>query len=91
LERYLAGLLTGLPRKNCETMAEAVPGTNEQRLQEMLTNMWWDENGLNTQRVAKMIREAVLGDGVLIFDDTGFEKKGRGSVGVARQYSGTMG
>jgi SRSO17 transposase len=25
------------------------------------------------------------GDGVLIFDDTGFDKKGRHSAGVARQ------
>jgi hypothetical protein len=33
LERYLTGLLTQLPNKNCDTMAQAVPGTHEQRLQ----------------------------------------------------------
>ncbi len=32
LERYLTGLLTELPNKNCDTMAHAVPGTSEQRL-----------------------------------------------------------
>ena len=31
------------------------------------------------------------GDGVLILDDTGFAKPGHCSVGVARQYSGTLG
>src|SRR5687767_7676289 len=91
LERYLTGLLTELPNKNCDTIATAVPGTSEQRLQEFLTKMQWDEDDLNRQRVEKMIAEATVGNGVLIFDDTGFEKKGKASVGVARQYSGTLG
>src|SRR2546426_127252 len=91
LERYLTGLLTALPNKNCETMAEAVPGTSEQRLQEFLTNMQWDEHDLNRQRVEKLIAEATVGNGVLLFDDTGFAKQGKASVGVARQYSGTLG
>jgi hypothetical protein len=32
LERYLTGLLTELPNKHCDTIAQAVPGTSEQRL-----------------------------------------------------------
>jgi SRSO17 transposase len=91
LARYLTGLLTELPNKNCDTLAEAVPGTSEQRLQEFLTNMQWDETDLNRQRVEKLIAEATVGQGVLIFDDTGFAKQGKASVGVARQYSGTLG
>jgi SRSO17 transposase len=91
LERYMTGLLTELPNKNCDTIARAVPGTSEQRLQEFLTNMQWDEDDLNRQRVQKMSAEATLGDGVLVLDDTGFPKQGNASVGVARQYSGTLG
>lgn len=91
LERSLTGLLTELPNQNGDTMAEAVPGTREQRLQEWLTNMQWDEHDLNRQRVQKMIAEATIGNGVLIFDDTGFATQGQASVGVARQYSGTLG
>jgi SRSO17 transposase len=91
LERYLTGLLTALPNKNCDTMAGAVPGTSEQRLPELLTKMQWDEEDLNRQRVHKMIAEATVGQGVLIFDDTGFAKQGKHSVGVARQYLGTLG
>ena len=85
LERSLTGLRTALPTKNGDTMAEAVPGTREQRLQELLTTMQWDEQDLNRQRVAKMIAEATVGHGVLRFDETGFAKQGKASVGVARQ------
>jgi DDE superfamily endonuclease len=91
LERYPTGLLTELPHKTCDTMAQAVPGTSAQRLQEFLTNMPWDEDDLNRQRVHKMIAEATRGDGLLVRDDTGFPKPGTPSVGVARQYSGTLG
>jgi SRSO17 transposase len=91
LERYTTGLLTELPNKNCKTIAQAVPGTREQRLQEFLTNMPWDEDDLSGQRVHKMVAAATLGEGVLGLDDTGFPKQGTASVGVARQYSGTLG
>jgi SRSO17 transposase len=91
LERYTTGLLTEVPNKNCDTIAQAVPGTSEQRVQEFLTNMQWDDEDLNRQRVQKMIAEATLGDGVLVLDDTGFPKQGKASVGVERQYSGTLG
>src|SRR5215831_300308 len=91
LERSLTGLLTALPNKNCDTMAAAVPGTSAQRLQEFLTKMQWDETALNRQRVEKLLPEATVGNGVRLFDDTGFAKQGKVSVGVARQYSGTLG
>jgi SRSO17 transposase len=91
LERYTTGLLTELPNKDGDTIAQAVPSTSEQRLQEFLTAMPWDETDLNRQRVQKMIAEATLGDGVLVLDDTGFPKQGKASVGVAWQYSGTLG
>ena len=91
LERYLTGLLTEHPNKNCDTIAQVVPGTSEQRLQGLMTSIDWDEEDLNRQRVQTMLRLPTEGDGVLIFDDTGFAKQGRCSVGVARQYSGTLG
>src|SRR2546421_1192197 len=81
LERYLTGLLTDLPNKNCETIAANIPGTSEQRLQGLLTAMAWDENDLNRQRVQRMLELPGEGDGVLIFDDTGFAKQGKCSVG----------
>ena len=91
LERYLTGLLTALPHTHCDTMAEAVPGTSEQRLQELLTTMQWDEQDLNRQRVEKRIAEATGGHGVRLFAETGFAKQGKAAVGVARQSAGPLG
>src|SRR3954452_19466579 len=75
LERYLTGLLTELPNKNCDTIAQVVPDTSEQRLQGLLTAIDWDEDDLNRQRVERLIAIPSDGDGVLIFDDTGFAKQ----------------
>jgi hypothetical protein len=36
-ERYLTGLLTELPDKNCQTIAANIPGTSQQSLQGLLT------------------------------------------------------
>jgi SRSO17 transposase len=91
LRQYLTGLLSEHPNKNCDTLAEVVPETTEQQFTHLLTDMVWDETALNHQRIARMRTLPSEGDGVLIFDDTGFEKQGRHSVGVAHQYTGTAG
>jgi SRSO17 transposase len=91
LERYLTGMFTEHPNKNCDTIAQVVPDTSEQSLQGLLTAMRWDEGDLNRQRVQTLLDLPSEGDAVLIFDDTGFAKQGNCSVGVARQYSGTLG
>src|SRR5215210_4563931 len=91
LRQYVTGLLSEHPNKNCDTLAEVVPETSAQQLQYLLTDMVWDEQALNGQRITQMLTLPSAGDGVLIFDDTGFEKKGRHSAGVTRQYTGTVG
>jgi SRSO17 transposase len=91
LRQYVSGLLSEHPNKNCDTLAAVMPKMSEQQLQYLLTDMVWDEQALNRQRIAQMLALPSAGDGVLIFDDTGFDKKGRHSVGVARQYTGTVG
>src|SRR6516225_12348266 len=64
LERYLTGLFTEHPNKNCDTIAQVVPGTSEQSLQGLLTAMLWDEDDLNKQRVALMLALPTEGDAV---------------------------
>jgi hypothetical protein len=67
LERYLTGLLTDHPHKNCDTLATVVPATSEQQLQGLLTTMQWDAEALNRVRVKQMLKLPTEGDGVLIF------------------------
>ena len=90
VERYLTGLLTDLERKNCDTIAAAVAGTSTERLQHLLTDATWAPEALDTQRVQALVAQSPP-DGLLLLDDTGLPKQGRSSVGVARQYSGTLG
>src|SRR5947209_20164416 len=90
VERYLTGLLTDLPRKNCDTIAAAVAGTSTERLQHLLTDADWDAEVLDKQRVKQLVARSP-GDGILVLDDTGFPKKGKRSVGVQPQYCGALG
>jgi SRSO17 transposase len=88
---YVRGLLAPVERKNSWQLAEAAGDAAPDRMQRLLGNARWDPRGIRDD-----LREYVLaglGDdsGVLIVDETGFLKKGAGSAGVQRQYSGTAG
>jgi SRSO17 transposase len=91
MERYTTGLLSDLQRKNASEMGRSLPGTSGQKLQEFLTRTRWEAREMDRLRIARMVRQATVGGGALVIDDTGFAKKGTSSVGVSRQYSGTMG
>jgi SRSO17 transposase len=91
MERYLTGLLTDLPHKTCDTIADVIAGTSVERLQHLLTDAAWDPLELDEARVKRLLKLHPVTDGILIFDDTGLPKKGTASVGVAPQYSGTLG
>jgi SRSO17 transposase len=90
VERYVTGLLTDLGRKNCEVLAATLANTSVERLQHLLTDASWDPLALDEQRVRNLAASTLPG-GVLVLDDTGLPKQGNASVGVARQYSGTLG
>jgi SRSO17 transposase len=90
VERYVTGLLTDVPRKNCDVLAAVLANTSIERLQHLLTDASWDPVALDEQRVRQLVASSAPG-GVLALDDTGLPKQGKASVGVARQYSGTLG
>jgi SRSO17 transposase len=95
-EVYLQGLFLDGERKSIQPLAQRVTvpgwsGDTMQALQQFVNQSSWDEQAV--LRTHRRLLAASLGDpsGVIVIDDTGFAKKGRHSVGVARQYSGTLG
>jgi SRSO17 transposase len=87
LRRYVRGLLSDSPRKSMEAMWARLsdPGSY-QALQHFITEATWSADA-----VWRRLREVTPArEGVLIIDGTGFPKQGKASVGVQRQYSGTL-
>jgi SRSO17 transposase len=86
---YLRGLMLDGKRKSIEPMAARLVDGDEQGLQQFVNQSPWDERIVRANLARRMVAE--LAPEAWIIDDTGFVKKGRFSVGVARQYSGTLG
>jgi SRSO17 transposase len=97
LKNYCTGLLLPGERKSVEPMAARLAPTNVRRMHQSLHHMvadapWSDEavldRSLDFVLPAMLRQERVV---AWVVDDTGFPKKGRESVGVARQYCGQVG
>ncbi|SFQ47840.1 SRSO17 transposase [Actinomadura madurae] len=88
---YLPGLLSGLERKNGWSLAEFAGDARPDGMQRLLTHARWDADQVRDALRAQVAERIGDPGGVLVIDDTGFEKKGRRSAGVQRQYTGTAG
>lgn len=87
-ETYLRGLLLDGRRKSMQPMADRL-GVDHQGLQQFVTTSTWDTTVVR-MRLARRALD-VVEPVAWVVDDTGFPKDGKGSPGVARQYSGTLG
>ncbi len=91
-EQYLRGLLVQqTDRRNAENISEAVDGATPRSLQRFLTESPWSDEPVIDQLQAYVGQLLNSSEGVFVLDETGFLKKGKKSVGVARQYCGTLG
>ena len=97
LRDYVTGLCLPGDRKSIEPMAARVDPRHvrarHQSMHHFVANAAWDDGA-----VLRIAREAVLAAlerhgpvAAWVVDDTGMPKKGRHSVGVARQYCGVLG
>jgi SRSO17 transposase len=88
---FLEGLLARVERKNGWQLAEELGESGPQGVQRLLNAADWDEEAVRDELRAYVVEHLEDEHGVLVVDETGFVKKGKKSVGVARQYSGTAG
>lgn len=96
LTGYCTGLMLPLSRKSVEPMAARVDplhaSARHQSLHHFVAKAEWSDDEM-LRRVCQWVvpKMDLSGGGFWIIDDTGFPKKGKHSVGVARQYCGMLG
>jgi len=87
----MAGMVSGLDRKNCWTIAEHRGAATPDALQHLLARASWDADAVRDDLRNYVIDAFGDPGAILVVDETGDVKKGVHSVGVQRQYSGTAG
>jgi SRSO17 transposase len=90
--QYLQGILLEKGRGSMTNYAKQVPDTNNQVLQNFISDSPWDEKPVIDKLQNEVIQ--LIGDkhnGSLHIDESGFKKSGNNSVGVKRQYCGRLG
>jgi SRSO17 transposase len=88
---FVRGLLAGLPRVNCWTIAEHAGDAGPRGMQRLLSSAVWDEAGVRDDLRGYVLEHFADPGAVLVADETGDLKKGTATVGVQRQYTGTAG
>ena len=89
--KYMAGQFSPLERKSIEPIALAIKDGNVRAMQRFVSDSCWNEEKMITKYRSLVNDDLGHPDGALIFDESGFIKKGDDSIGVARQYSGAAG
>jgi len=87
---YMAGLLSNLEHKTGEAIAY-LHDQERQGIQKFIGHVPWDHRPLLAILVDQVGRQLGEPDAVIVFDPSGFPKKGAKSVGVARQWCGRLG
>jgi SRSO17 transposase len=87
----IAGMVSGLDRKNCWTIAEHRGADTPDGLQHLLARAKWDADAVRDDLRSYVVDAFGDPGAILVVDETGDVKKGTATVGVQRQYSGTAG
>jgi SRSO17 transposase len=90
LGAMLLALLGREGPRNCWTLAEAAGESRPWGMQHLLGRAVWNTDAV-TGELRGFVVEHLGAGGILVVDETGDLKKGRATVGVARQYTGAAG
>ena len=86
------GFLSDLERKSIEPIAIAYEGSeNVRNLTTFMGASKWDDTGMHEEYRKDISGQFSHEDAMITVDESGLPKKGRNSVGVARQYCGSTG
>jgi SRSO17 transposase len=88
---YMSGQFSDLERKSIEPIALTVKNGNIRAMQHFISDVQWDDEKLISKYRNMVADDLGEPNGVVIFDESGFVKKGDDSVGVGKQYCGTLG
>ena len=88
---YMAGQFSPLERKSIEPIALAIEDANIRSMQRFISDAPWHDDKMTVKYRSLVNDDLGSPDGALIVDESGFQKKGQDSIGVARQYCGTIG
>jgi len=88
---FLLGLLAGLPRTNCWTIAEHAGDASPDGMQHLLAGAVWDAEAVREDLRGYVVEHLGDPEAVLVADETGDVKKDAATVGVQRHYTGTAG
>ena len=89
--RYMVGQFSPIERKSIEPISIAVEGAKVRAMQRFVSDAPWDDCNIMVKYRNFVNEDMGHPDGAIIFDESGFIKKGDDSIGVGRQYCGSIG
>jgi len=89
-KEYIRGLLMDGERKSIEPMASRLPDVDVQALQQFVNQSPWSSQEVRAA-LARKVETEFVPEAYWLIDEVSFPKQGHHSVGVARQYCGTLG
>jgi len=89
---YLSGLMSNAEAKSVEPIAlEFLDQKSVRSMQMFMKNFRWDHDAMLRTHQEMLSTQIASPEGMITIDPSDFPKKGRESVGVARQYCGAIG